>query len=89
MIDWRFLFLNKNVHEQVSIFNDTLMNTFSNYILNEYITIDDRDRPWMNETTENKIKLKKSLHKSNNFIEIIYDMILKRKKILSLFIFET
>ena len=89
MIDWRFLFLNKNVHEQVSIFNDTLMNTFSNYILNEYITIDDRDRPWMNETTENKIKLKKSLHKSNNFIEMIYDMILKRKKILSLFIFET
>ena len=89
MIDWRFLFLNKNVHEQVSIFNDTLMNTFSNYILNEYITIDDRDRPWMNETTENKIKLKKSLHKSNNFIEIIYDMTLKRKKILSLFIFET
>ena len=89
MIDWRFLFLNKNVDEQVSIFNDTLMNTFSNYILNEYITIDDRDRPWMNKTTENKIKLKKSLHKSNNFIEIIYDMTLKRKKILSLFIFET
>ena len=50
----------------------------------------------MNEKIKNKIKLKKSLHKSNNFIEIqklsteISDMILKKKrKILSSFIFET
>ena len=40
----------------------------------------------MNETIKNKIKLKKSLHKSNKFIEIqrlsteISDMILKRKE---------
>ena len=40
----------------------------------------------MNETIKNKIKLKKSLHKSSNFIEIqtlsteISDMILKRKE---------
>ena len=86
MVDWRFMFLNKNVHEQVSIFNNTLMNIFSNYIPNKYITIDDRDPPWMNETIKNKIKLKKSLHKSNNFIEIqklsteISDMMLKRKE---------
>ena len=37
------MFFNKNVHEQGSIFNNTLMNTFSNYIPNKYITIDDRD----------------------------------------------
>ena len=43
MVDWRFMFLNKNVHKQVSIFNNTLMNIFTNYIPNKYITIDDRD----------------------------------------------
>ena len=86
MVDLRFMFLNKNVHKQVSVFDNTLMNTFSNYISNKYIAIDDRDPPWMNETIKNKIKLKKPLHKSNNFIEIqkllteISDMILKRKE---------
>ena len=69
-VDWRFMFLNKNVYEQVSIFKNTLMNIFTNYIPNKYITIDDRDPPWMNETLKNKIKLKKTLHKSNNFTEI-------------------
>ena len=29
MVDWNFMFLNKNVHEQVSILNTTLMNIFS------------------------------------------------------------
>ena len=80
------MFLNKTVHEQTSIFNNTLKNIFSNYITNKYITIDDRDPPWMNKKIKNKIKLNKSLHKSNNFIEIqklsteISDMILKRKE---------
>ena len=30
MVDWRFMFLRKNVHKQVSIFNNTLMNIFTN-----------------------------------------------------------
>ena len=50
MVDWRFMFLNKNVHKQVSIFNNTLMNIFTNYFPNKYITTDDRDPTWMNET---------------------------------------
>ena len=80
------MFLNKNVHEQISIFNNTLMNIFSSYIPNKYITIDGRDPPWMDESIENKINLKMSLLKSNNLIEIqilsteISDMILKRKE---------
>ena len=86
MVDWRFTFLNKNVHEQVSIFNNTLKNIFSNYIPNKYTTINDRDLQWMNEKIKNKIKLKKSLYKSNNFTELqkssteTSDMILKRKE---------
>ena len=45
MVDWRFMFLNKNVHKQVSIFSNTLVNSFTNYIPNKYITIDFRDTP--------------------------------------------
>ena len=56
IVDWRFMFLNKNVHKQVSTFNNTLMNIFTNYIPNKYIAIDDRDPPWMNETIKNKVK---------------------------------
>ena len=49
MVDWRFMLLNKVVHEQVSIFNNALMNIFSDYIPNKYIIIDDRYPPWMNK----------------------------------------
>ena len=70
MVGWRFMFLNKNFHEQAPIFNNTLMKIFSNYISNKCITIDDRDPPWVIKTMKNQIKIKKSLHKSNNFIEI-------------------
>ena len=45
MVDWRFMFLNKNVHKQVSTFNSTLMNIFTNYIPNKYITINDTEIP--------------------------------------------
>ena len=86
MVDWQFMFLIKNTHEQVAIFNDILMNIFSNYIPNKYVTIDNRDPPWMTEKIKNKINLKRSLSKSNKFIEIqmlsteISTLILERKK---------
>ena len=57
MVDWRFMFSNKNFYKQVSIFNNTLMNIFTNYITNKYITTDDKDPPWMNKTLKNKNKL--------------------------------
>ena len=59
MIDWHFMLLNKNVHEQVSTFNTTLMDIFSNYIPNIYITVDDKEPPWMTKAIKNKINLKK------------------------------
>ena len=49
LVNWNSLFSHKNVHEQVAIFNQTLMNIFSNYIPNKFVTIDDNDPPWMNE----------------------------------------
>ena len=70
MVNWNFMFLNKNIHEQVSILNTTLMNIFSNYVPNKYITVDDKDPPWMTEAIKTKINSKKSLPKSKNFIHI-------------------
>ena len=58
-MNWNFLFSNKSVHEQVTIFNQTLMNIFSNYIPNKLITIDDKDPPWINESIKKKIMAKK------------------------------
>ena len=49
LVNWNSLFSRKNVREQVAIFNQTLMNIFSNYIPNKFITTDDKDPPWMNE----------------------------------------
>ena len=55
------------IHEQVVIFNQTLMNIFSDYIPNKLITIDDKDPPWMNKYSKTKIMDKKVACKSFNF----------------------
>ena len=46
------------------------MNIFSNFIPNKYITIDDRDPPWMNHFVKTKIKFKNQLY--NTYIKIGY-----------------
>ena len=46
--DWSSLFLGKNVHEQMEIFNQTIQNIFYNFISNKTILRDDR-RPSLNE----------------------------------------
>ena len=53
-MNWNFLFSNKSVHEQVIIFNQTLMNIFSNYIPNKLTAVDDKDPPLMNESIKQK-----------------------------------
>ena len=59
LVNWNSLFSHKNVHEQVAIFNQTLMNIFSNYIPKKFIAIDDKDPPWMNKYIKRKIMDKK------------------------------
>ena len=51
LIDWHFMFLNKTVHEQVSVFNNCLFNIFTNYIPHKNIIFDDRDPPWLTKST--------------------------------------
>ena len=43
MVDWHFMFLNKTVHKQVSVFNNVLFYSLSNYIPHKYVAIGDRD----------------------------------------------
>ena len=64
LVNWDSLFSHKNVHEEVAIFNQTLMNIFSNYIPNKFITIHDKDPSWMNEYIKRKIMDKKVACKS-------------------------
>ena len=62
-VDWNFLFFNKNVHEQVSILNRTLINAFSNFILNKQVTFNDKDPPWMTSNLRDKINWRNSIYK--------------------------
>ena len=44
--------------------NETILNIFRNCVPNKYITIDDKDPVWMNETIKSKIKAKNALYKN-------------------------
>ena len=81
LVDWNFLFSHKNVHEQVVIFNQTLMNIFSNYIPNKLITVNDKDPPWMNEYIKKKILDKKVACNFFNTNNKNYDSSLKLQTI--------
>ena len=49
--------MDETVHIHVSTFSAIPMNVFSNYILNKYATIDDKDPSWMKKAIKNKITL--------------------------------
>ena len=54
------LFNKKVIDAQVAVFTETILNVFRNYVPNKYVTIDDKDPVWMNETIKPlKIKAKK------------------------------
>ena len=74
------------------------MNIFSNYIPNKFITIDDKDPPWMNEYIMRELMDKKVACESFNMNNKSYDayfklrtvstelseMILKQKMIINI-----
>ena len=49
LFDWEKSLSNLDVNKQVSVFNETIMNIFENFILQETITCNDKDPPWMNK----------------------------------------
>ena len=70
--DWENAFNGKDINSQVDLFNETLMNIFSNFIPNKIKTFRDSHPPWMHDDIKSKIKLKHKLshrylrHKRNN-----------------------
>ena len=70
-VDCRDFFLRKKVHEQVEIFNQTMLNIFHNFIPNKTTLCEDRAPPWMNEKIKSLVKKKNAFYcsqrKSINF----------------------
>ena len=64
LVNWERLIDQKRIDAQVATFNDTILNTFHNFVPNKYITIDDKDPVWMNETIKSKMKAKSILYKN-------------------------
>ena len=62
--DWINLFLDKNINEQVILFNRTILNISHNFIPNKIILCDDRDPPWMNKKIKHLIKEKSYISKT-------------------------
>ena len=63
LVNWEKLFLNKNIDIQVSIFNETILNIFSNFVPNKIVTCNGRYSIWMNELIKSKPKSKNQLYK--------------------------
>ena len=63
LVNWERLFDQKSIDGQIATFNDTVLNTFRNFVPNKYITIDHKDPAWMNETIKSKMKAKNILYK--------------------------
>ena len=56
--DWNKLFSGQNIHDQVNLFNTTILNIFRNFIPNKVILCDDKEPAWVNEEVRFSIKQK-------------------------------
>ena len=59
---WKNASNGKDINSQVELFNEILMNIFSNYIPNKIKTFKDSDPPWMNDDIKNNNKLMHKLY---------------------------
>ena len=48
LFDWESSLKNSDVNDQVSVFNEIIMNIKSNFVPKELVTCYDRDPPWLN-----------------------------------------
>ena len=73
LFNWEKLLENKNVNEQLYLFNKTMLNTFHNFIPNKYIICNDKDSSWFNNQiktlTEKKNKIKALIVKKNHLFK--------------------
>ena len=62
-VDWEFLISNKSVNQQAINFNRTVMNVFSNFVPNKFVTFNDRDLPWMTSNIKDKINYRNNIYR--------------------------
>ena len=60
--NWENSFNGKNINSKVELFNETIMNIFSNVTLNKIKDFRNSDPSWMNDDIKNKTKLKHKLY---------------------------
>ena len=65
LFDWENAFYNKEVDDQVKLFNETLTNIFRNYIPHKKIKCDYKDPPWITTEIKTNLRKKKRLYKKN------------------------
>ena len=61
---WEKSFRNLSINEMVFLFNNSIKNIFSNFILHETVTCDDRNPLWINNNTKQLIQEKSDTYKS-------------------------
>ena len=62
-MDWEFLISNKSANQRVIIFNGTVMNIFSNFVPNKFMTFNDKDTPWMTSSIKDKINYRSNIYR--------------------------
>ena len=62
--DLNKLFSGQDIHDQVNLFNTTILNIFRNFIPNNVILCDDKEPPWINEEVRLLIKQKKLMFRA-------------------------
>ena len=68
----------EKIRKALDLLNWEILNIFSNYMPNKYITIDDKDPAWMNEAIKLKIKAKDNIYKKyihNGRFESDFDLL--------------
>ena len=66
LVNWELLFNHKDINGEALAFTETILDVFCNfrnYIPNTYITFNQKDLVWMNETIKSKINAKNILYK--------------------------
>ena len=63
MFNWEKLFQNKNIHDQLKLFNERVVNIVSNYIPNKFTTCNDKDHPVLNDPIKRLINMKNEIFK--------------------------
>ena len=63
IFNWEKVFQNKNIHDHLKLFNETIVNIVSNYIPNKCITCNNKEPPWSNDHTKHLINQKNEIFK--------------------------